>query len=102
MLDLLPLSLGFWQRPVVRYFHHDPRDPLPKAFSDLFASDADILDRVVQNGRDQDIYVVDTANICQQVCDLERMIYIRFLVVAFSMVAGMTNSGKARRLKKFI
>ena len=51
---------------------------------------------------DQNIDVIDTANICKQICDLERMIYVRFLVVAFAMVAGMTNSGKARRLKEFI
>lgn len=102
VLDLQTLSLSLWQRFVVGDLHNDVCDSFAESIGDLVTRHADIFDRIVEDGSDQNVDVIDAAGVCKQICDFERMVYVRFLIVPLAVVTNMTHCGKAGRLEKFI
>ena len=96
VFDLKSFSLFFWKRFIIRYFHNNAGNAFAKLLDDVVFCDADIFDGIVQYRRDEHVNVVDLPDIRDQISYLERMIYIGLFIVTFSLVAGMTLSGKAR------
>jgi hypothetical protein len=97
VFNLEPFTLLFWKRFVVGYLHYNARNSIAKSLDDLVFLHAYVFDRVVQDRCDQHVNIVNAPCVREHVRNLERMVYIGFFFVAFSIVTGVTLCGKACR-----
>jgi hypothetical protein len=74
MLDLQPLALSLRQRLVVGDFHDDVGDIAAEEPNQLFPRRVRVLDRVVENRRDEDTPVVDPALVREDIGQRDRVI----------------------------